>query len=108
MAELHQELEEQLKGNEILNPEYRRKKLRMYGIRTLLSAGLYWFFWEVSWVPFTLWFYVPLNLFGLGMIWLMPEILKRKIQKAHTKIDEAQVLMTEEADSSFAEDDTAD
>lgn len=95
MEDLHKDLDEQLAGKEVLDPAYRRKKLITYVIRTLLSIALYWYFWDVSWVPFTLWFYVPLNLVGLALIWLMPILLERKIKRTRAAIDRANEMIAE-------------
>ncbi len=89
---MQDQLKDQLQGQAILNADYRRKKLLMYFIRTLIAIVLYWFFWDVSWVPYTLWFYVPINLIGLAMLVLLPRFLERKMKKAQAKMDDAQAI----------------
>lgn len=81
---------------EILSPEYRRKKLIIYVVRTILSIILYYFLWEYKWVRLSLWAYVPLNLFGLGMIVFGPYFLKKKMEKVQTKIGNLEATLEEE------------
>jgi hypothetical protein len=86
-------LEEQFRAQPIMNKQYQRKKLIGYLIRTAIAAVLYWYFWSFSWwVPFSLWFYIPLNLAGLFMIVIMPRLLEAKMQKAKQRMDDAQAI----------------
>jgi len=84
---LEQELEA-LKANEILSPDFQRKKLMMYGVRTLIAIIFYYFLWDYSWLRWTLLVYIPLNLVGLGLIIGMPMLLQKRIQSIEQKIDE--------------------
>ena len=89
------DLEEQFKAQPLMDSGYRKKKLINYLIRTLVAIALYWYFWSVSWVPFTLWFYIPLNLAGLFMIVILPRILASKMRKAQERMEEAQAIEVE-------------
>jgi len=93
--DLKRELEK-VGAEEILSSEYRRKKLIIYAIRTILSIILYYFLWEYKWVRLSLWAYVPLNLLGLGVIVLGPYFLKRKMAKVQSKIDNLDNVLNEE------------
>ena len=93
--ELKRELE-MAGATEILSPEYRRKKLIIYAVRTILSIILYYFLWEYKWVRLSLWAYVPLNLLGLGMIVFGPYFLKKKMAKVQGKIDHLEDTLSEE------------
>ncbi len=86
-------LEEELKNIEsedIFSPFYRRKKLIRYGIRTLIALIIYLVFWENDWVRWSLWVYIPLNLLGLGAIFLGPYLAQRKLEKVRHKLKEAE------------------
>ena len=87
---LEQELKN-LETAEILSPSYRKKKLIAYAIRTSIMIGLYIFFWEYIWLRWTLLFYVPLNLLGLGLILVPPYFLKKKIATIEDKIAEIEM-----------------
>lgn len=78
---------EQLKGAEILTPEYKRKKMILYGIRTSIAAILYVVFWKHEWVRWTLLLYIPLNLFGLWMILYGTKKLKQKQEKVLSDLE---------------------
>src|SRR5688572_9897444 len=76
-------------GNTILDPVYRRKKWLFWAVRTILTVVLYIVFWEHTWVRWTLLVTVPLSLFSLFAVLGMPYLLKRKIERARRKIEEA-------------------
>ena len=83
---LHEELAE-IAASPFLSSSYKRNKLQKYVIRTILAIILYVFFWEYEWVRWSLWFYVPLNLLGLGSIYLMPYLVSKKLDKVREKVD---------------------
>lgn len=89
------DIQDQISKQGILDPAFRRKKLRMYLIRTAIAIALYWAFWSVSWVPYTLWFYVPINLLGLVMIVVVPRFLESKLRKAEAAMEAAQAIEVE-------------
>ena len=60
--ELQKQLEE-ARGADFMTPAYRKRKLIMWAIRTVVAIIMYYFLWDVQWVRWTLWLYVPLNLF---------------------------------------------
>jgi len=88
-------IQDQISKQGILDPAFRKKKMRMYFIRTAIAIALYWVFWSVSWVPYTLWFYVPINLLGLAMIVVVPRFLESKLRKAEAAMEEAQAIEVE-------------
>jgi hypothetical protein len=52
-----------ISNHTILDPAYRKKKLTLWSIRTIITIGLYIIFWKHSWVKWTLILTVPLNSF---------------------------------------------
>lgn len=78
---------EELQKNTVLSPDYRRKGLIKYGIRTSIAIVLYILFWKYDWVRWSLYFYVPLNLLGLFIILGSGAVLQRKIDRVREKID---------------------
>jgi len=96
MEEFKQQFEDELKKaqeNTVLSPEYRRKKLIMYAIRTLIAIILFYVFWEYKWVKWLLYIYVPLNLIFLFSIFGMPYFLNKKMEKTRKQIDELDELL---------------
>ena len=94
MDDLKNQFEEELakaQQDSVLSPEYRRKKLIMYVIRTAIAIALFYWLWEHQWVKWLLWVYIPLNLIFLVAIFVMPYALKKKIQKTQQKIEELDV-----------------
>tara|TARA_Y100001954_G_C15664516_1_gene529432 strand:- start:487 stop:792 length:306 start_codon:yes stop_codon:yes gene_type:complete len=89
------DIQDQISKQGILDPAFRKRKLRMYFIRTAIAIALYWAFWSVSWVPYTLWFYVPINLLGLAMIVVVPRFLESNMRKAEAAMEEAQAIEVE-------------
>lgn len=79
---------EKAQQNAVLSPEYRRKKLIMYVIRTVIAVILFYLFWEQQWVKWLLWIYIPLNLFFLMSIFIMPYFLKKKINKTRQIVED--------------------
>nr|WP_321234708.1 hypothetical protein [uncultured Psychroserpens sp.] len=91
MEDFKQQFEDELKTareNTVLSPEYRRKKLIMYVIRTIIAIVLFYIFWEHQWVKWLLYVYIPLNLIFLVSIFGMPYFLNKKINKTKEQIDE--------------------
>lgn len=78
---------EKLQQDQIMDPKFRRKKLILWFIRTVLAVILFVWFWETSWVRWILWIYVPLNLLGLFAILGGGYFLKKKVEKVNQKID---------------------
>lgn len=75
-----------VKDNPIFSYEYRKKKFIIYLLRTLITVGFYYFFWEYSWVKWTLLVIIPLNLLSLLSIFGWNYFLKRKIKKVKNKL----------------------
>ncbi|MGB0929852.1 MAG: hypothetical protein ACPGVB_03700 [Chitinophagales bacterium] len=78
----------EIEASEILTSAYKKKKLIAYAVRTLIMIAVYYFLWETVWVRWTLLLYIPLNLFGLGMILGAEHFLKKKMEETRSKIDE--------------------
>ncbi len=87
---LERELKE-IEASEMLTPAYKRKKLIAYAIRTTIAAIIYIYFWEYIWLRWTLLFYVPLNLVGLGLILGAEHFVHKKLENTRRKIDELEV-----------------
>ncbi len=75
-------------NNEIFDAGFRRKKMISWLIRTIIAIVLYIIFWDYEWVRWSLWIYVPLNLFGLVMLFIVPRYLKKKHEKLEKKMNE--------------------
>ncbi|MFK7783346.1 hypothetical protein [Psychroserpens sp.] len=91
MEDLKEQFEnemEKVQQDNVLSPEYRRKKLIMYVIRTVIAIVLFYVFWEHQWAKWMLYVYIPLNLIFLVSIFVMPYFLKRKIKSTQQIIDE--------------------
>lgn len=84
---LRQEIED-LSKEERLSPDYRKKKLIIWFVRTILSVILYIIFWEYEWVRWTLVLYVPLSLFNLVMLLQYNKMLDKKLDKIRSKINQ--------------------
>ena len=70
-----------------LSYSYKKKKLIIWTVRTVLSVVLYVIFWKYEWVRWTLILYIPLSLFNLLMIFGFNFILDRKVKSLKSKID---------------------
>lgn len=91
MENFKQQFEDELKKakeNTVLSPEYKRKKLIIYLVRTAISFVLFYMFWEHNWVRWFLILYIPLNLFSLVSIFGWTYFLNKKINQTRKKIDE--------------------
>jgi hypothetical protein len=93
-ASFKRELEEAT-TNTILDPAYRKKKLILWTVRTIISVILYIIFWKYNWVKWTLLFTIPLSLFSLFTIIGSPFLLKRKIEQTKKKIEETEKIISE-------------
>lgn len=74
----------------LLDAAYRRKKLVIWTIRTIITIVLYIIFWKHDWVKWSLLLVVPLNLFNLFMLVIYPKMMKRKINKAKERLEQLQ------------------
>jgi len=86
---------EAISNDTILNSSYRKNKLILWIIRTVISVILYILFWSYTWVKWTLLLTIPLNLFSLFTIIGLPYLLKRKIKRAEQKISIVDQLTSE-------------
>ncbi len=94
MEDLKQQLRDELEKAQqdaVLSPEYKRKKLIMYAIRTTIAIVLFYMLWEHQWVKWLVWIYIPLNLLFLFAIFVTPKVLKKKIENTQQKIDELDI-----------------
>ena len=89
------ELEAISKGT-ILNTGYRRKKLILWIVRTIISITLYILFWKYSWIKWTLLLTVPLSLFSLLSIIGWNYFLNKKVAKTNEKLEKIDKLIEEE------------
>ena len=78
---------EEFSNQQRLTSAYRRKKLIIWTVRTVLSVILYVVFWKYEWVRWTLILYVPLALFNLVMILGFNYILDKKLNKIRSRLD---------------------
>ena len=83
---LREEIEE-FSNQQRLTSAYRKKKLIIWTVRTVLSVVLYVIFWKYEWVRWTLILYVPLSLFNLIMLLGFNFILDKKVNKLRSRID---------------------
>jgi len=83
---LREEIEE-FSNQQRLTSAYRKKKLIIWTVRTVLSAVLYVIFWKYEWVRWTLILYVPLSLFNIIMLLGFNFILDKKVNKLRSRID---------------------
>lgn len=74
----------------LLDAAYRRKKLVIWTIRTIITIVLYIIFWKHDWVKWSLLIVAPLNLFNLFMLVIYPKMMKTKINKAKERLEQLQ------------------
>jgi len=79
---------EEAQGADFLTPAYRKKKLTMWAIRTVLAVLMYYFLWDVKWIRWSLWLYVPLNLFVPISLLGGNYFLNKKIKRVNKLIEE--------------------
>ena len=84
---LRQEIED-LSQKERLSADYRKKKLIIWFVRTILSVILYILFWKYEWVRWTLVLYIPLSLFNLVMLLQYNKMLDKKLDKIRSQINQ--------------------
>lgn len=99
MSDLKEQFEQELKKVEaktILSPEYKKKKLLVYCIRTIIAVVIFYFLWDHEWIKWALWLYIPLNLFSLLSIFGWNYLLNKKLDKARAKISELDNLDLDE------------
>lgn len=87
-----------ISSDTIFNPAYRKKKLVLWSIRTVLTIVLYIIFWKYSWVRWSLVVSIPLSVLNLAMIIAYPYIFKRKMEKVKQRIESLEKLSTEKND----------
>lgn len=86
----------QLKSQYLMSPTDRRRKLIRWAIRQMLTALLYFFFWNAHpWVPKSLWLVAPLAVASLLSIVEYNWFLERKMRKTETRIEELEERMKE-------------
>ena len=66
---------------------YRRKKLVMWSVRTILTIIIYIIFWKYEWIRWTLILYIPLSLFNLFALLGWNILIRKKTEKIKRKID---------------------
>jgi hypothetical protein len=60
----------------------------MWAIRTVIAVVIYYFLWDVKWVRWSLWLYVPLNLFLPISLLGGNYFLNKKIERVSKRVDE--------------------
>ncbi|MFT4755362.1 MAG: hypothetical protein ACI85Q_002931 [Salibacteraceae bacterium] len=60
----------------------------MWAIRTVIAVVIYYFLWDVKWVRWSLWLYVPLNLFLPISLLGENYFLNKKIERVSKRVDE--------------------
>ena len=70
-----------------LSRSYRRKKLVIWTVRTILTIVIYVIFWKYTWIRWTLILYIPLSLFNLFALLGWNLFLRKKTKKLKGKID---------------------
>ena len=63
---------------QILDHQYRKKRLTRWAIRTFLAAIIYGIFWQNPWIRWSLWIDAPMNLLGLIIIFVVPFFFKKE------------------------------
>lgn len=56
---------------QILDHQYRKKRLTRWAIRTFLAAIIYGIFWQNPWIRWSLWIDAPMNLLGPIIIFVV-------------------------------------
>ncbi|MEM6721165.1 MAG: hypothetical protein AAF611_17680 [Bacteroidota bacterium] len=84
--ETHKEERTAYEDQVILSPAFKRKKIILWFIRTVIAAILFIIFWEYTWVRWALVFYIPLNLFGLYTIYKFDKTVNTQMNQVVTKI----------------------
>ncbi|WP_299522328.1 hypothetical protein [Winogradskyella sp.] len=75
----------EIENNEILTEEFKKKKLILWLIRTIIAVILYIIFWKYEWVRWSLLIYIPLNLFSLLSIFFWRNLIGKKLSKIKNK-----------------------
>jgi len=79
---------EEARGADFMSPAYRKRKLIMWAIRTVIAIVIYYLLWDVQWVRWSLWLYVPLNLFLPISLLGGNYFLNKKMDRVEKKIAE--------------------
>jgi len=72
-----------------------RAKIAKNVIRWTLTALLYWWFWDVRWLRWTLLLVVPLVLVNLLGLTLLPRLLRRRRDRAARAVSDLEVQVVE-------------
>jgi hypothetical protein len=73
-----------------LPKSYRKKKLTIWCVRTILTIIIYIIFWKYTWIRWTLVLYIPLSLFNLFGLLGWNFLLRKKTGQLKRKIDNAE------------------
>lgn len=86
---MRSELQDELQG---LKASYqailanRNKRFMMWVVRNIIAVGLIWYFWEKSWMNTALVVWLIFTLVSLAALFIMPMMLKRKIDALEKSI----------------------
>ena len=75
----------EVENNEILTEKFKRKKLIIWLIRTIVAIILYVIFWKYELVRWSLIIYIPLNLFSPFSIFFWRKLINKKLNKIKNK-----------------------
>jgi hypothetical protein len=78
---------EEVENDEILSTKFKKKKLISWCIRTIIAVVLYLIFWKYEWVRWSLFVYIPINLFSLASIFLWRNLILKKLKKIKSEND---------------------
>jgi putative flippase GtrA len=95
MEDLKEELEK-LSQDPILSKEFRKKKLIIYLVRTLIAIVIIYFLWDYDWIKWVLYLYIPLNLISLVSIFGWNFLLNKKLKKSQEQLNEVMNSFDEE------------
>jgi hypothetical protein len=84
---------EHIRSNSILSPVYRRKKILLWVLRTLIVSVIYILLWKYSWIRWTLWITVPICVLNIVSIFTWKYLLQQKINKNKIELAEMEAAL---------------
>jgi hypothetical protein len=76
----------EIEKQEFLTPEFKKRKIILWILRTIIAIVLYIIFWNYNWVKWSLAIYIPLNLFSILSIFFWRNSVKNKLDKIKSEI----------------------
>lgn len=105
--DLHNQFEEEMKRMQegtVLSPEFRRRKIISWVIRTAIAVFLYYMLWDYKWVRWTLLIYIPINLVSILSVIGWSFLLNKKMEVTRQMMEQAQRGHAEEAEFEIMDD----